>query len=501
VELKLSKVEVIPVEQIKVTQYSMRKDHTDLESLAQSIQEQGLLHPIIVTPINTHDEPIPMGKDVQYYGIVVGERRFLVMSKSLGWTELKVNEHCRIKEYTSKIDMLLDMLVENIQRENLQATTLRKVIQPLVDKLGIDVLMKKLGKSKQWFRNLHVVFSQVKETIQEQVIVSSKKGAVPDGEITLSTADTLGRAFPVGQDQRGDIRKAHGEKQEALVNVIRHEKLKTQDAQTLIRKAHEKPDQPIEQLVKEVKTEKEVNKALKTELKDKIQLDGFYVMNYARGSITLYNIVEQKMSVIQLKSPNFICERHNRMNCNCVMAVKNLQKSNLLDINTCVIYPPPTPPSAPSPKPITPPNGPPSASKTPAPISPKEKLTAIDKPFPVKVGPQSINPPQTSPLRVTSPSSQIAPSSKPIINPRPRPSLPKDESFDEDQDGSSISASEESPPPSKTKAMRQTELFEFTIQLEDPLLEKVNMYKEDNNLETVEEAVKSIMEEYFELNE
>ena len=71
-------VQAIPIGHIQPSPMNPRKtfEQEDLQELAQSIKEQGLLQPITVRPINSSDtDPFA----ASHYEIVCGERRYRAM--------------------------------------------------------------------------------------------------------------------------------------------------------------------------------------------------------------------------------------------------------------------------------------------------------------------------------------------------------------------------------------------------------------------------------------
>ena len=106
-------------------------DEEALEELSNSIEEYGVIQPIIVT------------KEDNYYKIVAGERRWRA-SKKAGLDEIPAIVRDYDKQKNSEI-----ALIENIQREDLnpieKATAIRELLdtysltqQQLADKLGIS---------------------------------------------------------------------------------------------------------------------------------------------------------------------------------------------------------------------------------------------------------------------------------------------------------------------------------------------------------------------------
>ncbi|MDU1272953.1 MAG: ParB/RepB/Spo0J family partition protein, partial [Staphylococcus epidermidis] len=98
-------VQFIALELIRPNPYQPRKTFEEerLNDLASSIQQHGILQPIVLR------------QTVQGYYIVVGERRFRA-SKLAGLTEVPAI----IKELSDE-DMMELAIIENLQREDLNA--------------------------------------------------------------------------------------------------------------------------------------------------------------------------------------------------------------------------------------------------------------------------------------------------------------------------------------------------------------------------------------------
>jgi len=97
----------LPTASILANPYQPRKDfsETDLKQLAESISQQGLLQPLLVTPSSDPDDDT--------YILIAGERR--LRAAKLAGLE---NVPCTIRQAT-RADMLELALVENLQREDL----------------------------------------------------------------------------------------------------------------------------------------------------------------------------------------------------------------------------------------------------------------------------------------------------------------------------------------------------------------------------------------------
>jgi ParB family chromosome partitioning protein len=115
--------EVVPLS-VLVPQAQPRRRFENLEALAQSIWEKGVLQPLLVRPLGD-------GR----YAIVAGERRYRA-AKMAGLAEVPV----RVLDLSEKEARLL-ALVENLQREDLN---------PYEETLGVlDLLSEELGKTRE----------------------------------------------------------------------------------------------------------------------------------------------------------------------------------------------------------------------------------------------------------------------------------------------------------------------------------------------------------------
>lgn len=123
-----------------------------IQELSVSIQQNGLLQPIVVRPYH--------GK----YQIVVGERRFRAC-KLAGLDEVP----CMVQEYDEK-QTTTAALVENIQRENLSPIEEALAYQQLLDiqNLTQEQLAQKVGKKQSTIAN-KLRLLQLPMTVQEAV--------------------------------------------------------------------------------------------------------------------------------------------------------------------------------------------------------------------------------------------------------------------------------------------------------------------------------------------
>ena len=161
-------VQKINISQIKPNPTQPRKNfkEADLNELATSIKNQGLIQPIVVR----------LEEDNQYQ-IIAGERRWRA-SQLAGLHEVD----CVVKELENS-DVLESALIENIQREDLnvieEANAYKGLIQ--IKNISNDQLAKIIGKSPSHVSNL-LRLLELDSKIQQMVI---------NGELSMGHARAL----------------------------------------------------------------------------------------------------------------------------------------------------------------------------------------------------------------------------------------------------------------------------------------------------------------------
>lgn len=133
-------VQFIELELIRPNPYQPRKTFEEerLNDLASSIQQHGILQPIVLR------------QTVQGYYIVVGERRFRA-SKLAGLIEVPAI----IKELSDE-DMMELAIIENLQREDLNAIEEAESYKKMMTDLNItqQEVARRLGKSRPYIANM-----------------------------------------------------------------------------------------------------------------------------------------------------------------------------------------------------------------------------------------------------------------------------------------------------------------------------------------------------------
>ncbi len=130
---------ICPIEQIRPNRNQPRKQFIPekLDELAASIREKGVIQPLVVT------------RKGGCYEIIAGERRWRAAQKA-GLRELPVV----IREASEAAVMEL-ALIENIQREDLNAIEEAQAYRSLVEQFGVsqDEVAKRVGKSRTTVTN------------------------------------------------------------------------------------------------------------------------------------------------------------------------------------------------------------------------------------------------------------------------------------------------------------------------------------------------------------
>lgn len=146
------KVVEIPLSQLRVNPYQPRKSFNEetIKELAASIQEHGVIQPIIVRSV------------LRGYEIIAGERRFRA-SQECG----KETIPAVVKNFTDQQVMEI-ALIENIQREDLNAIELAVAYQSLADEFQLtqEELSLKVGKSRSHVANFLRLLSLPEEIKQ-----------------------------------------------------------------------------------------------------------------------------------------------------------------------------------------------------------------------------------------------------------------------------------------------------------------------------------------------
>jgi ParB family chromosome partitioning protein len=152
-------ITTLPITRIMPNRYQPRKlfDDGKLRELADSIRENGIIQPIIVTKT-----------DESEYELVAGERR-LEAAKIAGLTEVPV-----IVRSVSQREQLQLAIIENIQRENLNPIEEAGGFQRLIDdfQMNHEQISEIMGKDRSTITN-SLRLLKLAQPIQDMVLTGS----------------------------------------------------------------------------------------------------------------------------------------------------------------------------------------------------------------------------------------------------------------------------------------------------------------------------------------
>ncbi len=135
------RVQMIHTDQIKASRFQPRLSFSQakIEELAKSIKEKGVIQPVLLRSIENDQ-----------FELIAGERR-LRATKFLGLTEIPA-----IVRRIADADLLETSIIENIQREELNAIEEAKAYQRLATEFGHtqESIATKVGKDKSSISNL-----------------------------------------------------------------------------------------------------------------------------------------------------------------------------------------------------------------------------------------------------------------------------------------------------------------------------------------------------------
>ena len=197
----------LPIEQLKPGRYQPRKDMSPeaLEDLAASVKAQGIIQPIVVRP-TAKDE----------YEIIAGERRW----RAAQLAKLDMVP-CLVKEVPDEAAVAI-ALIENIQREDLNAMEEATALQRLLDEFQMthQDVAQAVGKSRTTVTNLLRL-----NNLEDGVKVLLERGDIELGHAKLLLA-------------------LQGEQQADVAQQIVAKDMTVRDAEKLVRRTIDPPKQP-----------------------------------------------------------------------------------------------------------------------------------------------------------------------------------------------------------------------------------------------------------------
>ncbi|MGN0166330.1 MAG: ParB/RepB/Spo0J family partition protein [Lachnospiraceae bacterium] len=240
-------------------------DKDALNELAESIKIHGIIQPIVVR------------KTGNTYEIIAGERRWRA-ARLAGLTEVPV----LVRDYSEQ-EVYEVALIENIQRQNLNAIEEAVAYQKLIDEYNLkqDQVADRVGKSRTAVTN-SLRLLKLEDPVKQMVI---------DNKLSAGHARAL-------------LGMSDGDAQIKLANKITDENLSVRQTEELIKKASKKANEPEKETKPEkdaardpeyVRVEEELKHVLGTKVTIKPATDG-------KGKIEIeyYSLDELERLISQL---------------------------------------------------------------------------------------------------------------------------------------------------------------------------------------------------------
>jgi len=161
---------MVPMDRISPSPFNPRKSfaEAELEELANSIREKGVVQPIVLRPI---------GANGQHYEIVAGERRWRAAQRA--------SQHLipAIVRALTDQEALELAIIENVQRSDLNAIEEATGYRDLIERFGYkqEELSQIIGKSRSHLAN----------TMRLLKLPDSVQGMVRNGELSAGHARAL----------------------------------------------------------------------------------------------------------------------------------------------------------------------------------------------------------------------------------------------------------------------------------------------------------------------
>jgi len=179
---KVGQLFELPLSIVEVDKNQPRKTFKNIDSLAQSIKENGVIQPIIVTA----------KKRDGIHRIIAGERRYLASQKA-GLTTIP----CIVRQDESDASIILLQLLENDQRENVSPFEEADALRDLIENKDVKKsdIAKVLGRDNSWI-SMRLKIADADNHIREL----SDKGIIDDVR-TLYELKKFAEEIPQGAQE------------------------------------------------------------------------------------------------------------------------------------------------------------------------------------------------------------------------------------------------------------------------------------------------------------
>jgi len=202
---------------------NIRVDLPEVQELAMSIREVGLLTPLLARPWNDADGDLPQGaeRDAEQYRVVAGHRRHAAISALVdAGVEGFEDVACEVREGLTEAEVYALMLTENVQRvplEPLQAARALRLLLDLNEGMDAATLSRSLGLRPAW-ATTHLKLLDLPQEVQDRLEAGDLSVTIADiirrgqstGRIDEAKATELAKQVAKGEISAAQVRKEAG---------------------------------------------------------------------------------------------------------------------------------------------------------------------------------------------------------------------------------------------------------------------------------------------------
>ena len=169
---------LIEVTKIKQGKNIRSECDAEISELADSIEKQGLINPILVQKLFDGS-----------YEVVAGHRRFEAV-KRIGLPYIECNI---LEDDLSEKEIILTQIAENVQRKNMSAFELVEVFEDLKERLHVNqkAIAKMFGKSDVWVCNQYQAVKMLEAEYGKDIPEDEKHKSA--GDIRKDARERMGR--------------------------------------------------------------------------------------------------------------------------------------------------------------------------------------------------------------------------------------------------------------------------------------------------------------------
>ena len=169
---------LIEVTKIKQGKNIRSECDAEISELADSIEKQGLINPILVQKLSDGS-----------YEVVAGHRRFEAV-KRIGLPYIECNI---LEDDLSEKEIILTQIAENVQRKNMSAFELVEVFEDLKNRLHVNqkAIAKMFGKSDVWVCNQYQALRTLEAEYGKYIPENEKHKSA--GDIRKDAREKMGR--------------------------------------------------------------------------------------------------------------------------------------------------------------------------------------------------------------------------------------------------------------------------------------------------------------------